>query len=230
MVDRKILIVEDDPDIVEVLQFNLHREGFKTFAAKDGRQGLKLAKPESVHVILLDLMLPYISGLELCELLKQDKATKSIPIIILTAKGEESDVVAGLNMGADDYVVKPFRAKELIARIRAVIRRTDLDDSQQDLNLICRGPLVINTGKYEAAIDNTPLALTLSEFRLLATLASRPGRVFTRDQLINQVRGSDISIVDRNVDVHIASLRRKLKRHADWIITVRGVGYRFKDK
>jgi len=226
MAKQSILIIEDDPDIVELLSYNLAREGFEVREAMDGETGLVLAQRHKASLILLDLMLPGIQGLEVCRQLKQREHSRETPLIILTAKGDESDVVVGLEMGADDYMVKPFSIKELIARIRAVLRR--LNPVQQS-DRIRLGSLVIDSARHEIRVDGQPLALTLTEFRVLTVLASRPGRVFTRDELLENISDGDSFVIDRNIDVHIRSIRQKLEPHRDLIVTVRGVGYKLRD-
>ncbi len=226
MAKQSILIIEDDPDIVELLSYNLAREGFEVREAMDGETGLVLAQRHKASLILLDLMLPGIQGLEVCRQLKQREDSRETPLIILTAKGDESDVVVGLEMGADDYMVKPFSIKELIARIRAVLRR--LNPVQQS-DRIRLGSLVIDSARHEIRVDGQPLALTLTEFRVLTVLASRPGRVFTRDELLENISDGDSFVIDRNIDVHIRSIRQKLEPHRDLIVTVRGVGYKLRD-
>jgi len=224
-----ILIIEDDPDIQELLSYNLQKEGFETRQTIDGESGLTAACRKAPSLILLDLMLPGIQGLEVCRQLKQREDCRSIPLIIITAKGEESDIVVGLEMGADDYLVKPFSIKELLARIRAVLRRAGLEQRPAPDTLRI-GPLVIDSARHEAAVDGKPLPLTLTEFRVLKALASRPGRVFTRDQLLDKISDGTTFVIDRNIDVHIRSIRQKLgEPHRDLVVTVRGVGYKYRD-
>lgn len=227
----KILIIEDEPDIIEFLVYNLDREGFKTFSARDGQLGLKEAVAKQPQLILLDLMLPGMSGLEICRMLRQKPETRHIPIIMLTAKGEESDKILGLELGADDYVTKPFSPKELIARIRAVLRRgVEEAGTLEHTPRIEWGPLRIDPDRHEVRVSDKLIEMTAAEFRLLQALASRPGRVFSRQQLLEKVTGGDTVVLDRNVDVHIGAIRRKLGRTAEGLIsTVRGVGYKFKE-
>ncbi len=226
----RILTIEDEPDIVTVVEYNLSREGFDVLTAADGEAGLRTAVRERPDLVLLDLLLPGVDGLEICRQLKLDAATRAIPVIMVTSKGEESDVVLGLGMGADDYVVKPFSPKELVARVRAVLRRSQqrvpLDAERK---LIFDG-LIIDPVRHEVRAEGAPLSLTATEFRLLHVLASQPGRVFTRDQLVPRVIGDGAVVIDRNIDVHVRAVRRKLgERYRDVIETVRGVGYRFFD-
>lgn len=223
---QSILIIEDDADIVELLSYNLAREGFEVYESRNGESGLALASQKRPSVILLDLMLPGLQGLEVCRQLKQREESRTIPVIMVTAKGEESDVVVGLEMGADDYVVKPFRIKEIAARIRAVLRRRGQPDEAESIRV---GSLVIDSARHEAEMDGQPLALTLTEFRLLKVLASRPGRVFTRDQLLERISDGATFVIDRNIDVHVRAIRQKLEPHRDLILTVRGVGYKFRE-
>ena len=184
---------------------------------------------ERPQLILLDIMLPGIDGLEVCRRLKQAPETQDTPIIMITAKGEESDVVVGLSMGADDYVAKPFKVKVLVARIRAVLRRGAHATESKSEEPIVRGPLRIDPARYEVYLNGELMALTLTEFRLCQALASQPGRVYTRDHLIDKITGGDGFITDRNVDVHVRSLRKKFGEYADLIVTIRGVGYKWKD-
>ena len=229
MPKESLLLIEDDPDIVELVQYNLEREGFRVQSARDGERGLQEASASHPSLILLDLMLPGMEGLEVCRALRQNRATKRIPLVMLTAKGEETDIVLGLEMGADDYVTKPFSPKELAARVRAVLRRAENKPADAEAARIQHGPLLIDTERYQAWLRNKPLNLTLSEFRLLQALASCPGRVFTRDQLVERITAGECIVTDRNVDVHISSLRKKFGHDEDLIVTVRGVGYKCKE-
>jgi two-component system phosphate regulon response regulator PhoB len=229
MLQTRVLAIEDEPDILTVLEYNLVREGFTVVTASNGEDGVRAAGRERPDIVLLDLLLPGLDGIEVFRQLKQDAATRDIPIIMLTAKGEESDIVLGLGMGADDYVTKPFSPKELMARIRAVLRRgmpRSVGDSSQRLDF---EGLSIDPVRHEVRLDGRPVAFTATEFRLLHTLASSPGRVFTRDQLVARVIGHGTVVIDRNIDVHIRAIRNKLSTHRDVIETVRGVGYRFHD-
>ncbi|MFO0982748.1 MAG: response regulator [Planctomycetota bacterium] len=229
MAKETILIVEDDPDIVELVQYNLEREGFKVWVAKDGESGLKEAASRKPSLIVLDIMLPGMEGLEVCRCLKHGEATKDIPLVMVTAKGEESDVIVGLEMGADDYVVKPFSPRELMARIRAILRRGPIRREPDLPEKITLGPLSIDAARHEVTARGKPVVLTLAEFRLLRALAANPGRVFTRDQLLDKLTGGDVIVTDRTVDVHVSALRKKLKADGDLIVTVRGVGYKCRD-
>lgn len=230
MPGTKIVVIEDEEDILKVIEYNLRREGFRVYGARRGEDGLELVRKESPALVLLDLMLPGRDGLDICRTLKSDELTRSIPIIMVTAKGEESDVVLGLGLGADDYIVKPFGIKELVARVRAVLRRVPPDGDLADQELIVRGPLQIDTVRLRASVLGEPLTLTATEFRLLRVLAQHPGRVFTRDQLLNRTMSPDAAIVDRNIDVHVRAIRKKLGDSADLVETVRGIGYRFTER
>ena len=223
-----ILIVEDEPDILEVLEYNLKRESYRVLTAKSGTAGLALSRSENPDLVLLDLMLPGMDGIDVCRKIKEDPLTRSIPIVMVTAKGEESDVVLGLGMGADDYVTKPFSPRELIARVKTVLRRGPLREDVGAGERIMRDGVVIDAVRHEFEVDGVSVPVTATEMRLLHYLASHPGRVLTRDQLLSRVIGEHAIVIDRNIDVHIGSLRRKLSEHRDLIETVRGVGYRFK--
>ena len=195
---------------------------------RDGEEGLALIKKEVPDLVLLDLMLPGLDGIEICRKLKTDYSTRSIPIIMVTAKGEESDIVLGLGMGADDYMVKPFRPRELMARIRSVLRRGDFIEEGEGLVSIYE--LVIDINRHEVKLEGKKIVLTAMEFKLLHFLASHPGQVFTRENLLNHVSSDDTFIIDRNIDVHIRSIRKKLNKHRELIETIHRVGYRFRDK
>jgi DNA-binding response OmpR family regulator len=226
MARNTILIVEDDPDIVELVQYNLEREGFATLTATDGEAGLATAGSHHPSLILLDLMLPGINGLDVCRRLKAQESTRAIPVIMLTAKGDEADVVLGLGLGADDYVTKPFGPKQLVARIQAVLRRGPVRETAQEPERVEHGPLVVDAARHEVILDGRVLAFTLAEFRLLHALLLNPGRVFTRDQLLDKITKGETVIIDRNVDVHVRAIRKKLGKHGGIIVTVRGVGYK----
>ena len=232
MSKEKILVVDDEKDIVELLQYNLEKEGYKISAVFSGEQCLENVKTELPDLILLDLMLPEIDGLDVCKFLKNNPQTSHIPIIMLTAKGEETDIVLGLELGSDDYITKPFKVRELLARVKAVLRRTknNIPLSFKEKEIIKFNDLVIDSIKYQVTLKDQSLNLTSTEFKLLKFLASHPGKVFTREQLLNQVWTEDSFIVDRAVDVHIRRLRQKLLTASDYIITIRGVGYRFKEE
>jgi two-component system, OmpR family, alkaline phosphatase synthesis response regulator PhoP len=229
MAAEKILVIEDEEDILALVHYNLAREGFQVSCATSGEEGLRLVE-EQPDLILLDLMLPGIDGLEVCRRLRGGEAAAGLPIIMMTAKGEESDVVAGLELGADDYVTKPFSPKILLARVRAVLRRrARAGEVQEEPDQLSHGELVIHPGRNEVLVAGKPVELTFTEFRVLHFLASRPGWVFTRYQIVNAVRGEDYAVTDRAVDVQVVGLRKKLGPCGALIETVRGVGYRFKD-
>jgi DNA-binding response OmpR family regulator len=227
---EKILVIEDEADILEVTQYNLAREGYRVSTSRDGAEGLSRAKRDAPDLVILDLMLPGLDGLEVCRRMQSDPITSGIPIIMVTAKGEESDVVIGLQLGADDYVSKPFSPKELVARVKAVLRRGPLREERSATERIVRDGLVVDAGKHQVLVDGEPLTLTATELRLLHFLASHPGRVFARDQLLSRVIGDHAVVIDRNIDVHIGAIRRKLGRYRDMLETIRGVGYRFHDE
>jgi len=228
MAKEKILIVEDEEDIRELVKYNLEREGFTDLrAVETGEEAVTVIKTFIPDLILLDLMLPGIDGLTVCRKLKNNDKTEHIPIIMLTAKSEESDVVVGLEMGADDYITKPFSHKVLLARIRSVLRRVQEKEQLAPGDVVRRGNLVITPGKREVMLDDQPLELTFSEFEILLLLARRPGWVFTRNQIVNEVKGSDYPVTERAIDVQIVGLRKKLGAAGKRIETIRGVGYRF---
>ena len=224
----KIVAIEDEVDILEVINYNLSKEGFDVCSALDGEEGLALIKKEVPDLVLLDLMLPGLDGIEICRKLKTDYSTRSIPIIMVTAKGEESDIVLGLGMGADDYMVKPFRPRELMARIRSVLRRGEFIEEGE--GVVSIDELVIDINRHEVKLEGKIIVLTAMEFKLLHFLASHPGQVFTRENLLNHVSSDDTFIIDRNIDVHIRSIRKKLNKHRELIETIHRVGYRFRDK
>jgi DNA-binding response OmpR family regulator len=226
---EKIVVIEDEADILEVIEYNLRREGFDVVSSESGEDGLEKVESAAPDLILLDLMLPEIDGIELCRRLKSDPLTAGIPIIMVTAKGEESDVVLGLGVGADDYVTKPFSPKELIARVKAVLRRGKLRVDTERKDRIVRDGVVVDIKRHEVRVDGESVSFTATELRLLHFLASHPGRVFTRDHLLSRVIGEDAIVIDRNIDVHVRAIRKKLGAHRDLIETVRGVGYRFRE-
>lgn len=222
-----ILVVEDDPNIRELLQYNFKKEGFEVRTAEDGQKGLEIIESRWPDLVILDLMLPVRDGLEICRIIRSKKELAHMPVIILTAKGEEFDRVLGLEMGADDYVTKPFSTREMIARVKALLRRTQ-NIEQRDAEVLTRGNLIINAENYEVSLDGEKVELTHKEFQLLYLLASRPGKVFTRAYLLEEIWGYEYLGDSRTVDVHIRHLRQKLGE--DLIETVRGVGYRFGEK
>lgn len=229
--DTNILLVEDEQDLLELLRYNLSREGFQVETAMTGEDGLKKAREmgKQLDLVLLDLMLPGIDGLEVCRTLKGRDHTSGIPVIMLTAKGEESDIVKGLEYGADDYITKPFSPRVLMARITAVLRRSEGSARNESSNVIEIGSLQIDTDRHEVMVKGELVPLTATEFKLLSLLASRAGRVFTRQQIIETIHEGYAAVTDRSVDVQVVSLRRKLGEVGRNIETVRGVGYRFRD-
>jgi two-component system, OmpR family, alkaline phosphatase synthesis response regulator PhoP len=224
---EKILIVDDEKDIIKMLDYNLKKEGFRVVAADDGEEALDMAQREHPDLVLLDLMLPGMDGLEVCKGLKKESKTALIPIIMLTAKSQESDKVVGLELGADDYVTKPFSPRELIARVKAVLRRSKEDQKTPEVLKI--GSLEIDFSKIQVRVKSKPIELTSKEFELLRTLVKAKGRVLSRDFLLDTIWGFDhaVEIQTRTVDVHITTLRKKLKDEAKRIITVKNYGYRF---
>lgn len=223
----RILIVEDEKDIIELIQYNLEREGYRAAAVNSGEDAIRFLEKDSPELIILDLMLPGMDGLEICRLIKSDNKTKNIPVVMLTAKSEESDVVIGLQLGADDYVTKPFSPKVLLARIKALLRRSSgkaITDQVRQFE-----DFKIDLPKHKITYKGQPIDLTALEFNILEFLSRYPGRVFSRDQIMDNVWKDGKFIVDRAVDVHIRGLRKKLGKAAEFIQTVRGSGYRFKE-
>lgn len=229
MLKETILIVDDEEDIVELIKYNLGNEGYSILTAFSGEEAIKIAKQFQPDLIVLDLMLPGINGLDVTKYLKNNQKTSHIPIVMVTAKGEESDIVLGLEMGANDYVSKPFSPKVLIARIRSIFRRREKDIALKPERINQEGSLIIDRAKHLVTIDGNILDLTLSEFELLSFLVDKKGWVFTRKQIVDAIHGESYSVTERSVDVIIVGLRKKLKTHASEIETVRGVGYRFKE-
>ncbi|MGD9301183.1 MAG: response regulator transcription factor [Desulfobacterales bacterium] len=228
MAKEKILIVEDEEDILELVRFNLAREGYQVAGTLSGEEALKKARTEAFDLIVLDLMLPGIDGLEVTKKLKANDKTWHIPIVMLTAKGEEADIVTGLELGADDYITKPFSPRILIARVRTALRRR-ISRSDDDTSVIQIHDLEIHPGRRSVLANDQPIDLTYTEFQVLYILARRPGWVFTRGQIVDAVRGDDYPVTDRSVDVQIVGLRKKLGVYGKYIETVRGVGYRFRE-
>jgi two-component system phosphate regulon response regulator PhoB len=226
---HRILIIEDEPDIIEILKYNLEREKYVVLTSASGEDGLAAARDALPDLVLLDIMLPGMDGLQVCRKLREDPSTRDLLVIMLTAKGTEADIVVGLTLGADDYIVKPFSTGELLARVKAVLRRVEHREQEGDADLLTAGPIVIDLARHEARLGEGVLELTLSEFKLLAFLVRKKGRVFTRDQLLNAVVGPDVFVTARNIDVHIAALRKKLGKCGNFIVTIRGVGYRFEE-
>jgi len=228
MPKTKILIIEDDDDVRELIRYNLARENYQVYDAADGEKGLDAANSLMPDLLVLDLMLPGISGLEICKELKSDKSTQDIPIVILSAKGEESDIVIGLELGADDYITKPFSPRVLLARIKSVLRRKSRVAPTDD-DIISVHNIRIDPGRHKVSVDKKQVDLTTTEFRLLQFLARHPGWVFSRYQIVDGIKGDDYPVTERSVDVQIVGLRKKLGPAGALIETVRGVGYRLKD-
>jgi two-component system phosphate regulon response regulator PhoB len=226
MAKPRILIIEDERSIVEVLTYNLAKEGFDVVTAGDGQEGLRRAQAAPPDLIVLDLMLPIIEGFEVCRVLRSDAKTQNVRILMLTARSEEVDEIVGFNMGADDYVTKPFKIKPLIHRIKALLRRNAAAEQTRDV--IGLYGIEIDRVNHVARVDGVDLSLTPTEFKLLWTLARQPGRPFGRNELMDRCRGEDANALERTIDVHVRSLRQKLGERGDLIETVRGVGYRFR--
>lgn len=230
---QKILVVEDEPDIRKLVQYNLAQERFKVLEAEDGEQALKLLQQEKFDLVILDLMLPGLSGIELCKILRQRSETVRLPILILTAKADEADRVVGLEMGADDYLAKPFSPREMVARVRAILRRSEPSASKETAPAYEKGPLKIDFATYEVSAHGRSVKLTLKEFGLLRFLVQNPNRVLSRDQLLDRVWGGETFVTSRTVDVHIRRLRQAIEKDDSkpkWILTLRGVGYKFDEK
>ncbi len=225
---KKILIVEDEQDIADLIHFNIFKAGFDANLAMNGNEAIEKARELNPDLVILDLMIPNISGFEVCSILKENPKTKKIPIIILTARGAEEDVVKGLEAGADDYMTKPFSPKILLARVNAVLRRTPREESNES-DILKHGSLKVDLIKRKVTLKEKELDLTFSEFEILCLLLKKPGWVFTRAQIVNLIRGTNHAITDRSVDVQIVGLRKKLGDLGPLVETVRGVGYRFKE-
>ena len=223
----RVLIVEDERSLAEVLQYNLEKEGFDVLTAADGQDGVRKAQTHHPDLVVLDLMLPVIEGYEVCRILRSDAKTQNIRILMLTARSEEVDEIVGFNMGADDYVTKPFKIKPLIHRIKALLRREAATEQARDV--ISISGIEIDRVNHSARAEGQDLHLTPTEFRLLWTLARQPGRPFGRNELMDRCRGEDANALERTIDVHVRSLRQKLEQRGDMIETVRGIGYRFRN-
>jgi len=228
MAKEKILVVDDEEDILELVRYNLAREGYQVTGTLTGEDALRKVRSDSFDLIVLDLMLPGMDGLAFTKTLKNDSRLRSIPIIMLTAKGEEADIVTGLELGADDYITKPFSPKIMIARVRATLRRRQ-EEPQDEMAIVKIHDLEINPGRRSVLAKGAPIDLTYTEFQVLLLLAKRPGWVFTRFHIVDSIRGSDYPVTDRSVDVQIVGLRKKLGTYGKYIETVRGVGYRFRE-
>lgn len=224
---ERVLVVDDEQDLLELVSYNLNKEGYRVVGVASGEEALTAARRDVPDLILLDLLLPTVDGLEVCRRLKADPRTQHIPVLMLTAKSEEADVVTGLELGAEDYVTKPFSPRVLVARVKAVLRRRS-KESADDEGAVSVHDLVIHPGWHEVLLAGKPVDLTFTEFRLLHFLARKPGWAFTRGQIVDAVKGEDYPVTERSVDVQVAGLRKKLGDHGDYIETVRGIGYRFK--
>lgn len=230
MAKQAILVVEDDDDIRDLVAYNLDKAGFEVLQAADGETGLALARQHRPSLIVLDLMLPGMDGHQVCYRLKMDEDLKAVPVVMLTAKSEEADVVIGLGIGADDYIVKPFSPRILVARVSAVLRRQgEAVVHGEERPIVVKDWLTINPNRHEVLVEDQAVKLTPIEFKILHFLASNPGYVFSRARIIDEAQGEDVTITERTVDVHVVSLRKKLGQYAAYIETVRGVGYKFKD-
>ena len=227
MTRPKILIIEDERALSQVLSYNLQREGYETLVAHDGQEGLRKAQTLLPDLVLLDLMLPVVDGLDVCRRLRSGEQTRRIPILMLTAKGEETDQLVGFSLGADDYVTKPFSVKVLLQRIKAVQRR--FQGEEEPANVIDHLGVRLDRVRHQLSIHGKPIELTPTEFRLLECFLRQPGRAFTRPQLMDAAMGDEAVVLERTIDVHVKSLRRKLGREGDLIETVRGLGYRLRE-
>ena len=226
----KILVVDDEKDIVDLIAYNLEKEGFTVVKAYDGEEALGMVGAEKLNLVILDLMLPGIQGLEVCKFIRKNPVTASLPIIMLTAKGEEIDKILGLEMGADDYITKPFSVRELVARVRAVLRRFESQKETEEKEIFTFKGLHIDYNTYEVTVDDKKVDLSPTEFRLLKFFSQHPGRVYSRDQLLDHVWGDDAFVEPRTVDVHIRRLRAQIEKDTEkpeYILTVRGTGYKF---
>lgn len=228
MAKDKLLLVEDERSLTDVLVYNLERDGYEVFVAHDGKDGLRKAQTILPDVVILDLMLPGMSGLDVCKELKSSNKTSSIPVLMLTSKSEESDQIVGFAVGADDYVTKPFSTKVLLQRIKALLRRKTQPEAVEN-DILAFGKIKIDKRSHKVLHGNHTLALTPTEFRLLETLIRQPGRAFTRHDLMDSAIGDGAIVLERTIDVHVKSLRRKLGSAGDFIETVRGIGYRLKE-
>ena len=224
---RTVLVIDDEPELGRLIDYNLTKAGYLVLTARDGEAGLAAARKHAPDLVVLDVMMPGLDGWEVCKRLRQEPSTAALPILMLTAKAEESDRVLGLELGADDYLTKPFSVRELAARVKALLRRAEA--SAAPAEVLKAGPLVIDAGRRSVTAAGKEVVLTTTEFNLLRALAERRGRVVSREDLISLARGHDATVVDRTVDVHVAALRRKLGKHGELIETVRGVGYRLRE-
>ena len=224
---RTILVIDDEPELVKLLDYNLSKAGYLVISARDGESGLAAARKHAPDAIILDVMMPGLDGWEVCKRLRQDPSTSALPVLMLTAKADEGDRVLGLELGADDYVGKPFGVRELLARVKALLRRSEVASSSPEV--LKTGKIVIDSSRRTVLVAGKPVALTATEFNLLKALAEKEGRVISREDLLSLARGDDVAVMDRTVDVHVAALRKKLGKQGEMIETVRGVGYRLKE-
>jgi two-component system, OmpR family, alkaline phosphatase synthesis response regulator PhoP len=224
----QILVVDDEEDLLELVRYNLVKEGFRVQGVASGEEALKAVRRQPPDLIVLDWMLPAVDGLEVCRRLKSDPKTRDIPVVMLTARGEESDMVKGLERGADDYIAKPFSPRVLAARVKALLRRKEVRQQEEQETTIDVHELSIHPGRHEVTLAGQPVELTYTEFALLQFLARRPGWAYTRTQIVDAVKGEDYPVTERSVDVQVAGLRKKLGEFGTYIETVRGVGYRFR--
>lgn len=222
-----ILIIDDEPDLLELVEFNLKKDGYETIVAKNGQAGLDIAQKHVPNLIILDIMMPGLDGLEVCRQLRADSRTRLIPMIMLTAKSAEADRIVGLELGADDYITKPFSPRELVARVRALLRRAT--STQETPTVIRQGEVIIDLTRHEVTSAGKHVELTPTEFRILHFIAARPGRVLSREQIIDAAVGNEMAVFDRTIDVHIAAIRRKLGKAGDRIETIRGFGYKWRE-
>lgn len=228
----RILVVDDEKDIVDLISYNLEKEGFIVFKAYDGEEVLKTVRARSIDLMILDLMLPGIQGMEVCKFIRKDPSNANLPIIMLTAKGDEVDKILGLEMGADDYIAKPFSVRELLARVRAVLRRFESQRDMETKETFSFKGLHIDFSSHVVTIDDEAVELSPTEFKLLKFLSRHPGRAYTRDQILDHVWGEDAFVEPRTVDVHVKRLRSQIEKGLStpqYVITVRGVGYKFAD-
>jgi DNA-binding response OmpR family regulator len=226
-VARTILVIDDEPELVKLLDYNLSKAGYLVLSAKDGEAGLAAARKHAPDAIILDVMMPGLDGWEVCKRLRQDPSTSALPLLMLTAKADEGDRVLGLELGADDYVTKPFGVRELLARVKALLRRSEVASTSTEI--LKTGKIVIDSSRRTVTAAGKAVALTATEFNLLKALAEKEGRVISREDLLSLARGDDVAVMDRTVDVHVAALRKKLGKQGEMIETVRGVGYRMKE-
>jgi two-component system phosphate regulon response regulator PhoB len=224
---KTVLVIDDEPEIVKLVDYNLTKAGYLVLTARDGEGGLTAAKKHRPDLVILDVMMPGMDGWEVCRKLRQDPETSTLPILMLTAKAEEGDRVLGLELGADDYVTKPFGVRELGARVKALFRRAEA--AGQPAEVLKSGKLVIDSARHVVTAAGKAVELTATEFNLLRALAERAGRVLSREDLISKARGEDAAVIDRTIDVHVAALRKKLGKQGELIETVRGVGYRLRE-